>query len=172
MVDMTSAETKQWDPGLYLEGEHLWKKVNEKNRLVNLFRFNLNKLWTDIVDITNDIAGEYISVDKEKRKNLILDRDSMKNQAQLTGKKLWSLLYEYQIELENVKYTEYCKWLDAPFIIEDLYADIKGAIGALGVFNIHFIPLKFPTENSIQWEAEPGKIPLQEDVRGGFMIVL
>ena len=91
MVDMTSDETKQWDPGLYLEGEHLWNKVKEKNRLVNLFRFNLNKLWTDIVDITNDIAGEYISVDKEKRKNLILDRDSMKNRAQLTGTSSTSL---------------------------------------------------------------------------------
>ena len=86
MVDMTSAETKQWDPGLHLEGEHLWKKVNEKNRLVNLFRFNLNNLWTDLFDITSDIAGTYTSVDKEKRKNLILDRDSMKNRAQMTGK--------------------------------------------------------------------------------------
>ena len=160
-INMQKAETRPWDPGLHLNGRKEWEQVNELDRLITLFTSKLEDCWDDYIRIMNNEKAYY--EDLEEKKKLILDKNSLINKGQKIGNKLCTLLWQFQIKLEEVQYTDYCKWLDVPIIIKHLYLNLDLAVASLRLFNIEFIPLKFSSQVMIQWQ-EPTDIPLDTNL--------
>ena len=160
-INMQKAETRPWDPGLHLNGRKEWEQVNELDRLITLFTSKLEDCWDDYIRIMNNEKAYY--EDLEEKKKLILDKNSLINKGQKIGNKLCTLLWQFQIKLEEVQYTDYCKWLDVPLLIKHLYLDLDCAVASLRLFNIEFIPLKFSSQVMIQWQ-EPTDIPLDTNL--------
>ena len=78
-------------------------------------------------------------------------------------KQLRQMLWELQIQSRLMEYKDFYEWSKEEtkrIIYETFYMGKR----TLRLFNIHLVLLKFPTENTIQWEAEPDKIPLQVNV--------
>ena len=156
-INMQKAETRPYDPGIHLNGRKEWEQVNELDRLINLFTSKLEDCWDDYIRIMNNEKAYY--EDLEEKKKIILDKNALRNKGQKIGNKLCTLLWQFQIKLEEVQYTDYCKWLDVPIIIKHLYLNLDLAVASLRLFNIEFIPLKFSSQVMIQWQ-EPKDLPL------------
>ena len=141
---MQKADTRPWDPG-----ERLWKQVEELDRLITLFKLKLENCYSDSATIFNNITDAYLCGDLEKEKKLILDRNSLTNKAQKIGNKLCTLLWQFQIKLEEIKYSDFCKDTIHPIQIKIRHDSIIYARMILKCFDISFIPLKFPSQEMI-----------------------